>query len=108
MHGPNLHDFVESHAKKGLTNIHLNLYPRKERQFLNEGFSVQRLAPVEEYPKQHTCNVDWSQAVPGAIAHKFLELAASVRPELLQQVEEGVRDPVPPPYAYGYPGFEGK
>lgn len=101
MNRPTLYDFMKSHASEGLTSINLNLYSRKERQLLNEGFSVQRLGPVEDYPQQHLCKVSWAYAVEGTIARRFLDVAASVRPELLQQAEEGVKDPVPPPYSSG-------
>lgn len=101
MNRPTLYDFMKSHAKEGHTSITFNLYARKERQLLNEGFSVQRLGPVEDYPQQHKCKVGWSYAVEGTIARRFLELAAAVNPELLQQAEEGVSDPVPPPYSSG-------
>lgn len=106
MNRPTLYDFMESHAKEGHTSINFNLYPRRERQFLNEGFSVQRLGPVKDYPQQHVCKVDWTYAVPGTTAYKFLEFAAAVHPELLQQAAETVTDPVPLPYAQ--PGWEGK
>lgn len=101
-----LHDFIESHAKEGHTSINFNLYPKKERQFLNEGFSVQRIGPVENYPQQHLCKVTWTYAVEGTIAHKYLELAATVHPELLQQAKEDSTDSVPLPYAH--PGWERK
>lgn len=103
---PTLYDFMESHSKEGHTDINFNLYPRKERQFLNEGFSVQRLGPVKDYPQQHICKVSWACAAEGTVARKYLELAALMHPELLQQAEEAIKDPVPLPYAQ--PGWEGK
>lgn len=99
MNRPTLYDFMESHAKVGHTSINFNLYPRKERQLLNEGFSVQRLGPVKDYPQQHLCKVTWTYAVEGTLARKYLELAAIVCSELLQQAEEAITDPVPLPYA---------
>lgn len=106
MNRPTLYDFMESHSNEGHTSINFNLYARKERQLLNEGFSVQRLGPVKDYPKQHLCKVTWTYAVEGTVARKYLELAAAVHPELLQQAAEAVTDPVPLPYAQ--PGWEGK
>jgi len=99
MNTPTLYDFMESHAKKGHLSINFNLYPRKERQLLNEGFSVQRLGSVKGYPQQHLCKVSWACSVEGTIARKYLELAAVVLPELLQQAEESIAAPVPLPYA---------
>lgn len=102
MNKPTLYDFIESHAKKGFTDIKLNLYPRKERQLLNDGFSIQRLGTVKDYPNQHLCKVGWTYAyVEGTVAHRFLELAAAMYPELLQQAEDDAIDPVPLPYSSG-------
>jgi hypothetical protein len=84
MTSPTLYDSIVSRAKEGHTNINFNLYPRKERQFLNEGFSVQRLGPVKDYPRQYICKVAWLCAAEGTVARKYLELAAVVHPELLQ------------------------
>lgn len=103
---PTLYDFMRSHAKEGHTSINFNLYPRKERQLLNEGFSVQRLVPVKDYPCQHICKVTWTCAAEGTVARKYLELAAIVHPELLHQAEEAIADSVPLPYMQ--PGLEGK
>lgn len=102
MNRPTVYDFMESRAREGHTGINLNLYPRKERQLLNAGFAVQRTGPaIPDYPQQHPCRVDWTHAVEGTVAHHFLELAVAAKPELLQQAEEGLSDPVPPPYSSG-------
>jgi len=85
MNGPTLYDFLKSHAKKGHTDIKLNLAPRKEWQFLNAGFSIQRLGPVKDYPQYHLCKVGWACPTKGTDAYRFFELAAAVYPELLEQ-----------------------
>ena len=100
MNRPTLYDSISSRARSGHTSIILNLYAKKVRQLLNEGFSVQLLGPVEGYPQQHRCKVDWAYAVEGTVARRFFDLAVTANSELLQ-VEDDVSDLVPQPYSSG-------
>ena len=101
MNRPTVYDFMESHAKNGHTDLKLNLYPRKERELLNGGFSVQRLGPVEGYPHQHKCKVGWADAVEGTVARRFWDIAVTANPKLLELTKDDASDPVPPPYSSG-------
>ena len=87
-------------AESGETRIKLNLYKKQVRTLIDEGYTVQKIGPVVNYPEQSAYNIDWKDAVEGSAAYELLKKAAEVKPELLPQNDES-DSLVPPSYSTG-------
>lgn len=87
-------------AESGETSIKLNLYKKQVRALIEDGYTIQRLGSVPNYPDQGAYQIDWKNAIDGTTAYELLKKAAAVNPKLLQKENES-GSPLPPPYTNG-------
>lgn len=71
-------------AESGNTSVRLNLYKKQMWALVDEGYTVQRIAAVDNcYQDQTHYLISWEQAIEGTQAYLLLKKAAEVKPELL-------------------------
>ena len=83
MDKPTLHDILYEYAAVGYADTQRNLYPKQELALLKDGFSVQRIGTVPDYPEQSRCLISWKNTIEGTYAYELLQQAAKIHPELL-------------------------
>lgn len=68
-----IQDRIGMCADTGQTCMKLNLYKKQVNALIDDGFSVQRLGAVPNYPEQGSYKIDWSEAPEGSVARHYLE-----------------------------------
>lgn len=95
-----IQDRIGMCADAGQTRMKLNLYKKQVNALIDDGFSVQRLGAVPNYPEQGSYKIDWSDAPEGSVAHHYLERSRKEKDNLFLSGKES-ESSVSPPYSFG-------
>ena len=95
-----IQDRIGMCADAGQTRMKLNLYKKQVNALIDDGFSVQRLGAVPNYPEQGSYKIDWSDAPEGSVAYHYLERSRKEKDNLFLSGKES-KSPVSPPYSFG-------
>ena len=91
---------LEDRSQCGRVSAELNLYPRQARRLIEEGFSIEKTAPVYGRQEQHRYRISWRNSVPGTVAYNLLMIAANCNEQLRAELEYESASPVQPPYSF--------
>ncbi len=97
---PNIIERLEDRAQRGNTTAKLNLYRRQISKLIDQGFSVEKIAPVYGRIGQHHCRISWRNAQSESIAYRLLMIAAGNNDDLCKELMAPSVKPVDPPYNY--------
>lgn len=84
----------------GRVSAELNLYPRQAHKLIEEGFSIEKIAPVYGRQGQHRYRISWRNSAPDTVAYNLLMTAASCNEQLRAELEHESAEPVKPPYSF--------
>lgn len=94
-----IQDRIGMCADTGQTCMKLNLYKKQVNALIDDGFSVQRLGAVPNYPEQGSYKIDWSEAPEGSVARHYLE--RSRKENDFFSLSRESKSSVSPPYSFG-------
>lgn len=91
---------LEVRSQCGRVSAELNLYPRQAHKLIEEGFSIEKIAPVYGRQGQHRYRISWRNAEPDTVAYGLLMTAANNNAGLREELAQENFAPVRPPYSY--------
>lgn len=91
---------LEGRSQRGQISAELNLYPRQAHKLTEDGFSVEKIAPIYGRQGQHRYRISWRNSASGTVAYNLLMAAASCNKQLQAELEHESDEPVKPPYSY--------
>lgn len=91
---------LEVRSQCGRVSAELNLYPRQAHKLIEEGFSIEKIAPVYGRQGQHRYSISWRHAVINTTAHDLLMVAVENNEQLREEITSQASNPVKPPYSY--------
>lgn len=91
---------LEYRSQSGRVSAELNLYPRQAKRLIDEGFSIEKIAPVYGRYGQHRYKISWRDATPNTVAYGLLMNAVKNSAQLREELAQANIGPVKPPYSY--------